>query len=217
MLQGMIFDLDGTLADSLSVTFDAFNQGFTAYGGRVHTPQEIMSYFGPGEGEIFARVVGEENAARAIVAFRDHLERNLGNVPLFPGVRELLDRARAENVPLAIVTGRSWDTTEVILRHHGVLDRFVTVICNGHAPSKPSPLGIRLALERMGLEPAQAMYVGDHPMDVRAAKAAGSLSVAAIWDLMAKREHLEPHGPHHWAEHPGEVWEIFAERRRLTP
>jgi phosphoglycolate phosphatase-like HAD superfamily hydrolase len=62
----------------------------------------------------------------------------------------------------------------------------------------------------MKLEPHEVLFVGDSPSDLLAAHAAGSNGVAALWDLMAKREELAPHKPHHWAETPHRVWEIFS-------
>jgi pyrophosphatase PpaX len=212
-LQGLIFDLDGTLADSLSATFDAFNHGITSQGGRRHTPAELMAHFGPGEGEIFARILGPEKAVTAYAACREYLDQNLGRVPLHQGVPELLEELKTRGVPVSIVTGRSWNTTELILRHHGLLDRFVTVIANDHVGSpKPSPEGIRLALARMGLEPSNAAYVGDTWVDIRAARSAGTLSVAATWDLLADPKSLGLHDPHHWAERPGDVSRILLDQ-----
>lgn len=210
MLKGIVFDLDGTLVDSLKVSFDAFNHGIVGCGGRQHTPQEIMRYFGTGEGQIFAQIVGEERAEEAYELSRAFTEENMGKVPLHDGIDQLLELCRGSSVPIAIVTGRSWPTTEIILKHHGLLDRFITVIASDHVnSSKPSPEGLRLALSRMGLEPGEAVYVGDSPMDVMAAHRAGTLSVAALWDLLAKREHLAPMGPHHWAVSPAEVWTLW--------
>lgn len=209
-VKGIVFDLDGTLVDSLSVTFDAFNHGIEAMGGRRLSPEEIMSYFGPGEGEIFAQIVGPQKAESAYEACREYLSSHIDSVPLHDGVGDLLEALKRDGVPLSIFTGRSWNTTEVILKHHGLMDRFITVIANDHVDfPKPSPAGLFLALSRMKLEPAQVLFVGDSPVDIRAAHSARSNGVAALWDWMAERAHLEPHAPHHWAEKPADILELF--------
>lgn len=216
MLKGIVFDLDGTLVDSLSVTFDAFNHGIVRQGGRVHTPEEIIQYFGPGEGEIFGRIIGPDKAQAAYDDFREYLDRNLGNVPLHAGVEELLERIKSSGIPVAIVTGRSWNTTELILNHHRILDRFITVVANDHVASpKPSPEGIRLALSRLKLQPSEAAYVGDMWVDIRAAHSAGCQSIAALWDLMVSRDALLPHNPHHWAEKAADVWQVWEKARGI--
>lgn len=210
-LKGIVFDLDGTLVDSLSYTFDAFNHAVTLHGGRPRPPQEIMRYFGRAETEIFAQLVGRGQATKAYEAFRSHLDQSMGRMPLHEGVGDLLEKLKSAGVPLSIFTGRSWDTTELILTHHRLLDRFVTVVADDHVGhSKPSPEGLHLALSRMRLEPPDVLFVGDSPMDIQAAHAAGSSGVAALWDLLASRERLSSCSPHHWAEKPAMVWEIFS-------
>jgi HAD superfamily hydrolase (TIGR01509 family) len=210
MLKGIIFDLDGTLVDSLSTTFDAFNHGIVMHGGRVHTPHEIMTYFGPGEGEIFAQILGKDKAEAAYAASCKFMDENLGKVPLHDGVGELLEKAKSASVPISIFTGRSWNTTELILKHHRLLDRFVTVVANDHVSfPKPSAEGLHLALTRMKLEPHEVLFVGDSPADMMAARSAGAQGVAALWDLMAERAQMEPHSPQHWASHPKEIWDLW--------
>ncbi len=212
LVKGVVFDLDGTLVDSLKTTFDAFNHGIVLCGGRVHTPEEIMEYFGPGEGEIFAQIVGRERAMEAYAACRRYLDEHIQDVPLHSGVDAMLDELADRRVPISIVTGRSWNTTEVILRHHGILNRFVTVIANDHVPlPKPAPHGIRLALERMAFQPEDIAYVGDSVVDVQASHSAGARSVAALWDRLASREALASHDPNHWASHPSELLELVVE------
>ena len=215
-MKGIVFDLDGTLVDSLAATFDAFNHGITLMGGKTHTPQEIMAYFGPGENEIFAQILGPEKAADAYQACRSYLDDHLVRVPLHEGIGELLESIKSAGIPISIVTGRSWNTTEMILKHHALLDRFITVIANDHVSApKPSSEGIRLALSRMKLEPKDIIYVGDSSVDIQAAQSAGAGSIAALWDLLANREELSKYTPHHWAETPSRVWEIF--HQELTP
>lgn len=209
-VRGIVFDLDGTLVDSLSATFDAFNHGITLHGGKSHTPHEIMAYFGPGEGEIFARIVGPEKCQAAHLAYVDHIQANMHRVPLHKGVAELLERIWSAGVPVSIFTGRSWPTTEMILKNHGMLEKFITVITHDQVTaSKPSPEGLFKCLKAMGMESDEVLMVGDSPADIRAARDAESRGVAALWDLMADRKELESHDPHHWAENPGQVWKIW--------
>jgi pyrophosphatase PpaX len=210
MIKGIVFDLDGTLVDSLSVTFDAFNHGIMKMGGRKHTPSEIMAYFGPGEGEIFARIVGKHNAEAAYEACRNYTDEHLGQVPLHAGVPELLEKLKSKGIPISIFTGRSWVTTEMILKHHRLLDRFITIVSNDHVNCpKPSPEGLHLALTRMKVEPTAALYVGDSPMDMIASQRAGSRGIGALWDLQAERHLLEQHDPYHLAQKPNDILEVM--------
>lgn len=216
MFKGIVFDLDGTLVDSLSVTFEAFNHGFTLFGSPKLSPAEIMNQFGPGEAEIFGRIVGVENAEAAYKASKEHLNANLSRTPLHSGIGELLEKLKSAGIPISIFTGRSWPTTELILNYHQLLDRFVTVIANDHVGSpKPSPEGLFLASKRMHIEPKHLLFVGDSPSDMIASQSAGSSGVAALWDLQADREILAPWKPHFWAKEPMEVFALLEQRPTL--
>ncbi|MEK6578647.1 MAG: HAD-IA family hydrolase [Bdellovibrionota bacterium] len=209
-LKGIVFDLDGTLIDSLAVTIDAFNHGITTHGGRKHTPKEILAHFGPGEGQIFAKILGPEKAASAYEASRKYTDDHKNKMPLHPGIGELLEQLKSSGVPISIFTGRSWETTELILKHHRLLDRFVTVVANDHVSmAKPSPEGLYLCLERMKLKPDEILFIGDSPSDMIAARAAKSRGVGALWDLLATKKSLEIYQPDHYAERPEEIWEIW--------
>lgn len=209
-MKAILFDLDGTLVDSLSATFDAFNHVIEKFNRPRMAPAEIMKYFGVGEGGIFAGILGPEQADEAYAQVKEYMDENVHRMPLHAGVLELLEQVRAAGIPTSIVTGRSWGTTKIILEHHGILDRFVTVVADDHVSSpKPSPEGLLLALGRMKVEARDSFYVGDSPADIRAARAAGAQGVAALWDLLARRESLEPQQPHHWATQPADVWAIW--------
>jgi phosphoglycolate phosphatase len=214
MLKGIVFDLDGTLVDSLGATLAGFNHAITAMGSRPHTPEEIMQHFGTGEDQIFSKILGREKAQAAYDLFRTYMNDHMGKVPLHAGVQELLDQIRRDQVPTAIFTGRSWDTTEIILRHHGILERFITVVANDHVDfPKPSPAGLHLALTRMKLSANEVLFIGDSPADMIASQAAGSHGVAALWDLLADRTALAAHQPAHWAHHPSEIWDIWKKQQ----
>ncbi len=202
---GVIFDLDGTLVDSLAMTFDAFNHAITAFGRPAQEPEEIMRHFGKGEGEILALILGREHAGRAYELARDYTDRHLaqGNVPLFAGIAETLAMLRKAGVPLAIFTGRSSDTTTLILQHHGLMEHWVTVVCHDHVgQAKPSPEGLLLCCERMGLAPTEVVMIGDSAMDLAAARRAGARSVGVHWDRIAREEKLRLESPHALAATP---------------
>jgi HAD superfamily hydrolase (TIGR01509 family) len=207
---GIVFDLDGTLVDSLSFTLKAFNFGITSQGEKELSTSEIMRHFGAGEGDIFEKILGKEKAIQAFVAYQHYVDENLHEMPLHAGVPELLEQLKSAGVPVSIFTGRSWPTTEAILKHHRLLDRFITIVASDHVNMpKPSPEGLHLALSKMRLRPAEVLFVGDSPFDMQAARMAGAPGVAALWDLLADRASLESHSPAHWAQVPAEIFEIY--------
>lgn len=209
-LKGIVFDMDGTLIDSLASTFSAFHHAFKAVGARPHSRAEIARYFGRGEDQMLKALLGPEQGARAYEALKDFTSQNLNEVILHEGISALLDQLHTERVPISIFTGRSWATTESILKHHGILDRFITVVADDHVSSpKPSPEGLLLALTRMKLAPEQILFVGDSHFDMQAARACGAPGVAATWDGLADEEKLKMFEPKHWAKHPSDVWKIW--------
>ena len=214
MLKGIVFDLDGTLVDSLPVTLDGFNDAIERLGHQKLSYAEIMAYFGLGEDKIFEKLVGQKNAIHAYNLFKQYTKDHLSQITLHPGVDLLLEKIQSQNIPTSIVTGRSWHTTEVILRHHGIFDHFVSIIAHDHVKKpKPSPEGIHLALEKMDLSAHEVFYVGDSAVDIQASHSAGSHSIAALWDGLAHKQSLEPHQPHHWASEPLEIWKIWQSKK----
>lgn len=203
MLKGILFDLDGTLVDSLKVAFDGFNHVFQTHGAAAKTPREIMAMFGPGERKIFAQVVGDANAEAASLAYANYTRSRMGESPLFPGIPELIAELSDRRIPMSIVTGRGRESTEIILKHHGIGEKFVKIICHEDvSSSKPSPEGIQLALQSMGLAPENTAYVGDMWMDVRAAHRAGCRAISAMWDSVYDHESVEKEKPHVFVETP---------------
>lgn len=209
-VRGVVFDFDGTLVNSLDVTFEAFNVGIVSQGEKPMSWEDLSRHFGTGEDRIFAAILGEERAPAAFAACRTHIIENMHGIHIHDGVLEMLDALHAHGIATSIFTGRSWPTTELILRHHGWLERFVTVVANDHiSHPKPSPEGLLLALERMDLKPQEVLYVGDSPLDVLAARSVGSPSVAALWDERVDQAALRALGPTYLAQYPRDLLQIL--------
>lgn len=179
-LAAMIFDLDGTLGDTLPVCFEAFRHTLLQFLGRRYTDAEIRAMFGPSEEGILQRLVPEryEECLRAFLAAyeRAHSERATS----FPGIERLLGQLRERGVRLGIVTGKGPGSAEISLRHLGLAPYFEAVEA-GSADGGIKPAAIRRLLGRWAVAPERAAYVGDVPYDVRAAQEAGVMPLAAAW------------------------------------
>lgn len=214
MLKGIVFDLDGTLVNSLKATFDGFNHTFQAFGAPALTPKEIMTHFGPGEKQIFEKVLGLKCGLKAQQTYHDYTRSRMHESPLFDGVSELLHACQELSLPVSIVTGRGRDGTKIILEHHQIFDRFVSVICHEDVSnSKPSPEGILKAVGAMGLKPSEIAYVGDMWVDIRAAKKAGSLAISVTWDPIHDPEVCKLEEPHLVMNTPYELTSYIRDNR----
>ncbi len=196
--KGIVFDLDGTVIDSLGVTLEAFNRGFEAAGAPRLDPVEIMQHFGPGERDIFIKVVGAQKADHAYQVSRKYTDDNLTKVPFFSGMLELIEQLTANQIPVAIFTGRGRDTTDLILNHHNVTHLFTSIITHDEVDfPKPAAEGLLKSAQAMKLAAHEVIMVGDSWADIQAAGSAGSLSIAAAWDLLANEAHLLKQRPTH--------------------
>jgi pyrophosphatase PpaX len=192
---GAIFDLDGTLADTLPACFAAFRTACAKLGGPAYTDAQIRGLFGPSEEGMVQRAMPacwEE----ALAVLLEEYQRHLPLCPrLFPSVASALARLRERRIPLALVTGKGPKTTTMSLAHFG-LDRTFDLVETG------SPLGVvkAAAIARIvvawGMTPREVIYVGDAVADMHAAAEAGVLAVAAAWAPSAIAAELAAASPH---------------------
>lgn len=209
-LKGVVFDLDGTLIDSVSFTFEAFNYAIGEVGGSPKTPAEIMQYFGPGETRIFAKLVGDDLAQAAAQLASKYLAKNISRVPLFAGIKEVLEYFRSQGIPLALFTGRESSTTMLILNEHKILNNFIKIVTQDHVENpKPHPEGLDACIRQMRLQPQEVIFIGDSIYDIQAAQRAGSVSCAAVWDLLAEKEQLMKLKPNYVLKSTFEILDLW--------
>lgn len=177
-----VFDLDGTLIDSLPVTFDAFRDATRPFVGRDLSDAEIYAHFGPADHLIVAELVGPRHAEAAIAELMATYRRRLPEMPLFADVPEVLDALARSGLRLALCTGRGGPSTRLILDALGLTQRFEVVVAGEEVPHpKPAPDGILETARRLQVAPDDILYVGDSIKDVEAGRAAGVFTVAALW------------------------------------
>ncbi len=188
MLKCMIFDLDGTIGNTLPLCIAAFKQAIEPLAGRVLSDQEIMDTFGP----------SEEGTIRALIP--DHYERGLTNYLIyyqklhsmcpapFDGLIQIFDDAKKQHVRLALVTGKGARSAEITLQVFGIASYFDAIETGSPAgPNKAR--GIQRVLHRLNIAPDQSFYVGDTTSDIKAARSVGVPMIAAAW---AETTQVEP-------------------------
>jgi pyrophosphatase PpaX len=180
----LIFDLDGTLADTLPLIYESFNAAVFPITGKPLSPEEIRGLFGPPDNYIIRNMLDPEHHDEAIgryVATYERRHRDL--VELFDGIAELLQDAHAAGRRLAIVTGKSRNTALMTLDILGVLDRFDVVYAGDDVEfQKPDPMALVMALDDLAHDdPAHAVMIGDSAADVIAGKAAGVATIGVLW------------------------------------
>ncbi len=178
----IVFDLDGTLADSLPDLTAAANFACRQLGLPEHPPEAVKAMIGGGERKFMERVVGpghQDLVDRCLHLYLDYYSRHCGDLTrLYPGVAETL--ARLAPRKLAVLSNKLQRLTEEVLRVTGILPRFTAVRGGGSGlPLKPSPEPLKALLGEAGVAPARTLMVGDKTADISTARGAGTL-VAAV-------------------------------------
>lgn len=190
-VKALIFDLDGTLANTLPLCIQAFRRAVEPLANRVLTDQEIIATFGPSEeGTIQALI--PTYYQEGIANYITHYERlhEMCSMP-FKGIPELLDDLKNERIRLGLVTGKGPRSTAISLNYFK-LSHYFEFIETGwiHGPRKVD--GITSILSRWpDLSKEQVWYVGDAPSDVLASRQAGIPIIGAAWAETTNVQELE--------------------------
>ncbi|WP_338768965.1 NUDIX hydrolase N-terminal domain-containing protein [Massilia sp. METH4] len=202
--RAILFDLDGTLANTLPLCIEAFRGAIEPVAGRALSDAEIIATFGPSE-EGTIRALAPARYDECLAAYLRHYEAKHADYPaVFDGMAELLRDLRLHGVRLGMVTGKGVASARLSLRQFGLEDVFEVV-------ETGSPLGPRKAealrdvLAAWQLAAAEAVYIGDAPSDITAARAVGMPIVSAAWADTADAATLQAMGPDLLAHSVGEL------------
>jgi len=194
----LVFDLDGTLVDSIHDLATATNAALRVLApGTPEVPVAVVRTFvGDGARMLLRRSLEHaglpHSVDEALPVYLDCYARCLlDTTRLFPGVREALDRLRGHT--LAVLTNKPGDFSRTILAGLGVADRFARIWGAGDVPGhKPDPAGLRRLLADLGAEPRAALIVGDSAVDVGTGRAAGGRTVGVTWGLRPQDLQADP-------------------------
>jgi pyrophosphatase PpaX len=185
---GIIFDIDGTLTSTNELIFASFNHVAEKYLHKQFTDKEITEMFGPTEDVILKQWCPDDYEA----ARRDYYnfyERNHSMADLYPGIIEVLDILKKNNLLLSIYTGKGRDASVITLQKLKIYDYFDLIITGDEVKEhKPSPEGITMFLEKFHLPKDKVLMVGDAPADIKASRTAGVKIASVIWDSYSKDE-----------------------------
>ncbi len=182
----MLFDLDGTLVDSVPDLAAAANRLLAEFGRQPLGQEEIAAMVGDGVAKLVERVlaarhVGDAALAPAIARFTLLYEADATTLTRpYPGVPEGLAELVRAGAALAVCTNKSLQATHAVLNGLGLARFFAVVLGGDSLPThKPDPAPLIAALDRLDVAPAQAAMVGDHRNDVLAAQGAGTAAIFA--------------------------------------
>ena len=209
-----IFDLDGTLIDSLADLADSANEMLASYGFPTHPIEPFRYFVGNGSRKLIERCLPASKqgdaafVTEALEKYKACYEKNLlHKTRPYDGIQEMLQTLQQKGIPLGICTNKHQSAATAIVDKLFPAGTFLDNIGDRDGlPRKPDPQKVLLIASHMGVKPEEVAYFGDTSVDMDTAKNAGFLSVGVTWGFRPKEE-LEEHGAKVLLNHPNELFD----------
>ena len=212
MVKAVIFDLDGTLIDTIEGLANSVNAAMEHYSFPKHTIEEYRSFVGNGVGKLVERALPDDKKhlkeeARKI--FEEHYERTMLDIlPVYDGIWDLIEFLKENNIKMSVNTNKmDVFAKPMIKKVFG--DIFIDVLGEvEHFERKPAPDGGEYLLEKMNVKKEECVYIGDSQVDIHTAKNLGMRSISVCWGF-AKREVLLENEPEIMVNTPYEIIDLI--------
>ena len=208
-----IFDLDGTLINSLEDLADSANAMLESYGFPTHPVEPYKYFVGNGSRKLIERCLPKEQASDP--AFVDEaLERykhiygqhTQDKTHVYNGIMEMLNELKKRNIPMGICTNKHQSAAEDIVNAMFPAGMFQSIMGDQKGlPRNPDPKKVLMIAEKFGVAPEEVAYFGDTSVDMDTAKNAGFLAIGVLWGFRPKEELVE-HGADVLLETPMELF-----------
>lgn len=211
--EAIVFDLDGTVCNTLEDLGECTNLALGDFGLPPHEIEEYKMIVGNGVDMQMRRAIGEskytkELADKVKAAFKAYYDKNyLKNTKPYEGMPEALDKIREMGLKIAVFSNKPDEFAgKVCTTLFG--DRFDLIAGNKPGvPVKPDPTGLFAALKQMGVTPEETLYCGDSGVDMQTGKRAGIVTIGVEWGFRSKEELLE-NGADYLLKAPSELPEL---------
>ena len=213
MIKAVIFDFDGTLANTLADLKVAANRALKMYGFPEHDEESYKIFVGNGWVDLIKKATNysadEETFQKIFNEFRDYYNVHYcDETTAYEGVPELVAACKERGLSVAIVTNKKDDITHIMVDelYGDVFD----VVCGttDQYPPKPDPALTHSVMERLGVKPEECIFIGDSCVDMQTAVNSGALAVGETWGFRG-REELLSNGAVHIIDHPAQLLEII--------
>jgi phosphoglycolate phosphatase len=207
----VIFDLDGTLLDTLTDIGDAANRVLDALGYPPHDLDDYREFVGSGVRVLFGRALppdaaDEDMVTRCAERFQVEYARHW-NVATraYDGVPEMLDQVLQRGVKMAVLSNKPDAFTRRCVEHYLAAWPLKPVLGQRDGiPRKPDPAGVREILDHWNIPAQECLYLGDSNIDMQTATAAGTMAVGATWGFRTAGELIQS-GARHLIDHPQDL------------
>jgi pyrophosphatase PpaX len=212
-IRTVLFDLDGTLIDSVRLILDSYHHALQTHGLPPRSDEEWLAGVGTPLNAQFATWQDTAGMLDALIAtYREYnLKHHDRMVSVYPGVVDVVKALKADGVTTGLVTSKNRSGALrglTLARLESLMD--VLVCADEVENPKPHPEPVEKAMRLLGADPATTVYVGDSIHDMRSGRAAGVRTVAVLWGPFG-RSHLEGAQPDHWAERPADILTLVRE------
>lgn len=209
----IIFDLDGTLLNTLDDLTDSVNYVLSLYGFPNRKITEIKSFVGNGVGRLIELCVSDginnPKYEKCLADFRDHYSTNIQNkTDAYQGINELLKQLVKENYKIAIVSNKFDAAVKKLNQVYFGEYIKVAIGESENVSRKPAPDTVFKALEELGSSADRAVYVGDSEVDVKTAENSGIVCIGVTWGFR-DREVLENEGADYIIDRPEELLKVI--------
>ena len=191
----VLFDLDGTLLDTLADIANSANAALSRFGFPTHPVDAYRYFVGDGTGTLVRRVVPEQHHdSRTLEKCNEAISAEYGkrwaeNTQPYSGIPELLAELEQRGIPKAVLSNKRHDFTRITVEEF--LPDFHFQIVRGvqpPVPSKPDPAGALRIADELGIAPERFIYLGDTSTDMRTANAAGMFPAGVLWGFRTAEE-----------------------------
>jgi phosphoglycolate phosphatase len=211
MYNTYIFDLDGTLLDTLTDLAASCNYALRTHGMPEHSIDDVRRFVGNGVRKLMERAIPEGEAnpdfEATFATFREHyMHHSLDTTKPYPGIMETLSELKARGCRLAVVSNKMMAATVELCKHF-FPDTIEVAIGENEAEGickKPAPDTVYAALRKLGVSKDDAVYVGDSDVDIQTAANSGLPCISVLWGFR-DRDFLIQHGAKTFISAPSEL------------
>ncbi len=210
--KAVIFDLDGTLVDSLQDLADATNYALKFFGQPVHNTEAIKQMVGEGTDTLISKALAgdkQELIGQVLAKMREKYDKIcLNKSRPYKGLLEVVAELAKRQIKLAVLTNKDEKMSQKIVSHF--FDGFFQIVkgTTQAVPVKPEPTAALQILEKLDIRPQEAIFVGDSNIDIQTAKAANIKAIGVSWGFRGRKE-LIGAGADIIIDYPYQLLELF--------